>query len=45
MGQGQRQALRDAGREGGAFVVKIYAVAHFQANIEKQKLYKGGPQR
>ena len=26
----------------GAFVAKIYAVAHFQANIEKQKLYKGG---
>ena len=26
----------------GAFVAKIYAVAHFQANIERQKLYKGG---
>ena len=26
----------------GAFVAKIYAVAHFQANIEKQKIYKGG---
>lgn len=26
----------------GAFVARIYAVAHFQANIEKQKLYKGG---
>ena len=26
----------------GAFVAKIYAVAHFQSNIEKQKLYKGG---
>jgi hypothetical protein len=26
----------------GAFVAKIYAVAHFQTNIEKQKLYKGG---
>ena len=26
----------------GAFVGKIYSVAHFQANIEKQKLYKGG---
>lgn len=23
-------------------MAKIYAVAHFQANIEKQKLYKGG---
>ena len=26
----------------GAFVAKIYAVTHFQTNIEKQKLYKGG---
>lgn len=26
----------------GAFVARIYSVAHFQANIEKQKLYKGG---
>ena len=26
----------------GAFVARIYAVAHFQANIERQKLYKGG---
>ncbi|MBR7963715.1 PIN domain-containing protein [Burkholderia latens] len=26
----------------GAFVAQIYAVAHFQANIEKQKLYRGG---
>lgn len=26
----------------GAFVAQIYLVAHFQANIEKQKLYKGG---
>jgi predicted nucleic acid-binding protein len=26
----------------GAFVGQIYSVAHFQANIEKQKLYKGG---
>tara|TARA_R110000787_G_scaffold249816_8_gene355431 strand:+ start:1744 stop:2211 length:468 start_codon:yes stop_codon:yes gene_type:complete len=26
----------------GAFVAKIYAVPHFQANIEKQKLIKGG---
>ena len=26
----------------GAFVAKIYGVAHFQANIERQKLYKGG---
>jgi predicted nucleic acid-binding protein len=25
-----------------AFVGQIYAVAHFQANIEKQKLFKGG---
>lgn len=25
-----------------AFVGKIYSVAHFQANIEKQKLIKGG---
>jgi hypothetical protein len=25
----------------GAFVGQIYSVAHFQANIEKQKLYKG----
>ncbi|KMY85872.1 hypothetical protein BUMB_00426c [Candidatus Paraburkholderia calva] len=25
----------------GTFVAKIYAIAHFQANIEKQKLYKG----
>ena len=23
-------------------MAKIYAVAHFQANIEKQKIYKGG---
>ena len=30
------------GAKEGAFVAKIYAVAHFQANIEKQKLYKGG---
>ena len=26
----------------GAFVARIYSVAHFQANIEKQKLFKGG---
>jgi hypothetical protein len=26
----------------GAMVARIYAVPHFQANIEKQKLYKGG---
>ncbi|WP_180126863.1 PIN domain-containing protein [Rhodoferax sp. BLA1] len=26
----------------GAFVGQIYSMAHFQANIEKQKLYKGG---
>src|SRR4051794_27254639 len=26
----------------GAFVAKIYAVAHFQQNIEQQKLLKGG---
>lgn len=26
----------------GAFVGQIYPVAHFQANIEKQKLFKGG---
>ena len=26
----------------GAFVGKIYSVAHFQANIERQKLFKGG---
>lgn len=25
-----------------AFVAKIYSVAHFQANIERQKLIKGG---
>jgi hypothetical protein len=28
--------------EEGAFVVKIYAVPHFQQNIEQQKLLKGG---
>jgi len=26
----------------GAFVAKIYGVVHFQANIEKQKIYRGG---
>lgn len=26
----------------GSFVARIYAVPHFQANIEQQKLYKGG---
>lgn len=26
----------------GAFVAKIYAITHFQTNVEKQKLYKGG---
>jgi Domain of unknown function (DUF4411) len=26
----------------GAFVVKIYAVPHFQQNLEQQKLLKGG---
>jgi hypothetical protein len=26
----------------GAFVAKIYSVAHFQQNIEQQKLLKGG---
>jgi hypothetical protein len=26
----------------GAFVARIYGVAHFQQNIEQQKLYKGG---
>lgn len=26
----------------GAFVGKIYSVAHFQTNIERQKLFKGG---
>jgi hypothetical protein len=26
----------------GAFVAKIYAVAHFQANVERQKLLQGG---
>ncbi|ALR03543.1 DUF4411 family protein [Xylella fastidiosa] len=25
-----------------AFVTEIYSVAHFQANIERQKFYKGG---
>ena len=29
-------------RREGAFVGQIYSVAHFQANIEKQKLFKGG---
>jgi hypothetical protein len=28
--------------EEGAFVAQIYAVPHFQQNIEQQKLYKGG---
>jgi hypothetical protein len=28
--------------EEGAFVARIYGVAHFQANIEQQKLLKGG---
>ena len=28
--------------EEGQFVTKIFAVPHFQANIEKQKLLKGG---
>ena len=26
----------------GAFVAKIYSIKHFQANIEKQKLLRGG---
>ena len=26
----------------GAFVAKIYAVAHFQQNIEQKKLLRGG---
>jgi len=26
----------------GAFVAAIYAVAHFQANMEKQKILRGG---
>ncbi len=26
----------------GAFVASIYAVEHFQANIERQKIYRGG---
>ena len=26
----------------GSFVAQIYSVAHFQQNIEQQKLYKGG---
>jgi hypothetical protein len=30
------------GAKEGAFVGQIYSVAHFQANIEKQKLFKGG---
>ena len=30
------------GAKEGAFVAQIYSVAHFQANIEKQKLFKGG---
>lgn len=29
-------------RNEGAFVARIYSVPHFQANIEKQKMYKGG---
>jgi hypothetical protein len=28
--------------EEGAFVAKIFAVRHFQQNIEQKKLYKGG---
>ena len=28
--------------EEGAFVVRIYAVQHFQQNIERQKMLKGG---
>lgn len=28
--------------EEGAFVARIYAVKHFQANIEQQKILKGG---
>ena len=26
----------------GAFVAKIYAIPHFQANMERQKLFQGG---
>lgn len=29
-------------RDEGAFVARIYAVPHFQQNIERQKLLKGG---
>ena len=30
------------GAQEGGFVATIYAVEHFQANIERQKIYKGG---
>jgi len=30
------------GAKEGAFVAKIYSVPHFQANMEKQKLLRGG---
>jgi len=30
------------GADEGTFVVNIYAVPHFQQNIEQQKLFKGG---
>ena len=36
------KSLWDYFHEEGAFVGKIYAVRHFQQNIEQQKILKGG---
>ncbi len=37
-----RQLFAVPTAEEGAFVARIYAVAHFQQNIEQQKILKGG---
>lgn len=37
-----RAVFTTPGAEEGAFVARIYGVAHFQANIEQRKLIQGG---
>lgn len=42
MGCGQHTLFTTPNATEGSFVAGIYAVPHFQANIERQKLLKGG---
>jgi hypothetical protein len=42
MGQEKSGVICDADTREGAFVARIYAVPHFQQNIEQKKLLRGG---